>query len=235
MKVAETLVVVAQGKELHPLVASFAAAGHQPRSMTLGRLECHVVDEPGLLLAVGGHGKAQMAAQTQHLIEHGAGLRIVLCAGAAGCLGEGLKLGDIAVGTSTIEHDYKLRLVRRASPRHEPDPRLLGEFRSAASGIAGEARVHFGPIASGNEDVIDPSRARELREATGAVCAAWEGAGAARAASFSGRAFLEVRAITDGADHTAAADFEANLARSMPNLGRLLVAWSLSGSRRAWD
>ena len=227
MNASETLVVVPQAKELGPLVASFAAAGHQPRSSTLGRLECHIFDGLRLVLALGGHGKAQLAAQTQHLIEHGAGLHVVLCAGAAGSLGEGLRLGDTIVGTSTIEHDDKLRCVQRAPPRHQPDPRLLSEFRSAANTVAGEIRVHFGPIASGDEDIIDPSRALELREATGAVCVAWEGAGAARAASFSGLQFLEVRAITDSADHRAAADFEANLARSMPNLARILLEWSL--------
>src|SRR5207302_4504673 len=53
-----------------------------------------------------------------------------------------------------------------------------------------------------------PARAAELQEATGALCVAWEGAGAARAARFSGLHFLEVRAITDGANHTAAVDFQ---------------------------
>ena len=86
----------------------------------------------------------------------------------------------------------------------------------------------FGAIASGDEDIIEPARARE---ATGALCVAWEGAGAARAASFSGLHFLEVRAITDSADAAAAIDFHANLERSMPNLGHLLLKWPL-GRRR---
>jgi hypothetical protein len=40
--------------------------------------------------------------------------------------------------------------------------------------------------------------------------------------------FVEVRALTDAADATAATDFRANLDRSMPNLARLLLAWSAS-------
>jgi adenosylhomocysteine nucleosidase len=112
-------------------------------------------------------------------------------------------------------------------PQAKADAHLLAEFRFAASQIGEEIRVVFGAIASGDEDIIDPARARELREATGALCVAWEGAGAARSASFSGLQFLEVRAITDGADHTAAADFQANLERSMPKLAQLLLKWSL--------
>jgi len=227
MTVAETLVVVPQAKELEPLLGTFVAAGYQPRKLALGRLECHLFEELRLLFTVGGHGKTQLAVRTQHLIEQSAGFQVVICAGAAGSLGGDVALGDVVVGMSTIEHDYKLRFVSRPLPCYQADAQLLAEFRLAASQIGREFRVLFGAIASGDEDIVDPARARELQEATGALCVAWEGAGAARAASFSGLQFLEVRAITDGADHTARADFQANLERSMPNLAQVLLKWSL--------
>jgi adenosylhomocysteine nucleosidase len=148
---------------------------------------------------------------------------------SAGCRPKGLTLGRL--DCHCFEHDYKNRFVLRPSPRHDADPALLDEFRLAARHVGGESRVIFGTIASGDEDVIDPARARDLQAETGAVCVAWEGAGAARAARFSGFRFLELRAITDGADHAAAADFQANLARSMPNLGHLLLSWSLGRVR----
>jgi adenosylhomocysteine nucleosidase len=228
MTVAEILVAVPQAKELEPLLGGFVAAGYLPRKLTLGRLECHLFEELRLLFTVGGHGKTQLAVRTQHLIEQCAEFRVVICAGATGSLGGDVALGDVVVGMSTIEHDYKLRFVRRPLPSYQADAKLLAEFRVAASQIGREFRVLFGAIASGDEDIVDPARARELREATGALCVAWEGAGAARAASFSGLQFLEVRAITDGADHTAAGDFDANLERSMPNLAQILLNWSLA-------
>lgn len=83
--------------------------------------------------------------------------------------------------------------------------------------------VHFGRIASGDEDVIDPDRALEIREATGALCAAWEGAGGARVADFSGLAFLEIRGVTDAADAEAPASFHENVPRAMRNVARLLL------------
>jgi hypothetical protein len=43
--------------------------------------------------------------------------------------------------------------------------------------------------------------------------------------------FVEVRALTDAANATAAADFRANLDRSMPNLARLLLMWSAARLR----
>jgi len=224
---AETLVSVPQANELSPLLAAFVAAGHEPTPLILGRLDGHLFAELGLLFAVGGHGKTQLAVQTQYLIERAAHVGVVICAGAAGRLAGELTLGDVVVGTSTIEHDYKVRFVERPLPDHRADTELLEEFRLAAGRIGPEFRVLFGPIASGDEDIVDPQRARELREATGALCVAWEGAGAARAARFSGPRFLEVRAITDSADRAAATDFHANLERSMPNLARLLLAWAL--------
>jgi adenosylhomocysteine nucleosidase len=228
MTVAETLVAVPQAKELEPLVGALVAAGCQPRSLRLGRLECHLFDELRMLFVVGGHGKTQLAVQTQHLIEQKTDLQAVICAGAAGSLDPGLRLGDVVVGTSTIEHDYKLRFVQRPLPSHQADVQLLGEFRSAAGDIGREFRVFFGAIASGDEDIVDPARALELRQATGALCVAWEGAGAARAASFSKLQFLEMRVITDAADQTAGADFQTNLKRTMPNLAHLLLKWSFA-------
>jgi adenosylhomocysteine nucleosidase len=220
------LVTVPQAKELAPLLGALNAPGARSRPVILGRLECYFVEELGLVLAVGGHGKAQHAATTQHLIDQLPALRAVICAGAAGALAGDLTLGDIVVGTSTIEHDYKLRFVARPLPRHGADPRLLSEFRAAADRLGREFRVVFGGIASGDEDIVDAERGAGLREATGALCVAWEGAGAARAARLSGLPFLEVRTITDRADHAAVTDFEANLNRSMPNLARLIVKWA---------
>jgi hypothetical protein len=79
MSAAEILICVPQAEELAPLTEVFVGAGHQPTSVTRGRLECYLFDQLRLLLAVGGHGKTQLAIQTQHLIEQGTGLRVVMC------------------------------------------------------------------------------------------------------------------------------------------------------------
>jgi adenosylhomocysteine nucleosidase len=56
---------------------------------------------------------------------------------------------------------------------------------------------------------------------------AWEGAGGARACAFSQVPFVEIRGITDTADHNAASSFETNLALAMGNIAQLLVAWHI--------
>jgi adenosylhomocysteine nucleosidase len=93
---------------------------------------------------VGGHGKTQLAVHTQHLIGQIQDLGAVICAGAAGALDRALKLGDLVVGTSTVEHDYRIRFVQRPLPRHDTNAQLLCELRVAADEPGLEFRVLFG-------------------------------------------------------------------------------------------
>src|SRR5262245_20223174 len=217
VKRAETLVTVPQALELEGITGAFAAAGYSGTRINVGLQECQRFEELGVLLAVCGHGKAQHAVQTQHLIDQSATVRAVICAGAAGGLAPSLKVGDVVVGVTTVEHDYTLRFIQRPLPCHHANADLVRELTQASDRVADDFAVRFGPIASGDEDVIDPARVGELRAATGALCVDWEGAGAARAACFSGVPFVEVRALTDAADATAAADFRANLSLSFAN------------------
>lgn len=226
-----TLVVVPQREELEPLAAAFAALGHVDRAAGVGRLEATSFDALDLSLAVGGHGKAQFAVQTQYLLGLLPGVSTVICAGAAGALGADVQRGDVVVGTRTVEHDYTLRFSAEPVPVHPADRVALRHMRTVAAQFGQGLRLRFGAIASGDEDIVDADRARELRKETGALCVAWEGAGGARAARFSRRRFLEVRVITDSADDAAARDYRSSLGVVVPNLAAVLAAWALEAGR----
>jgi adenosylhomocysteine nucleosidase len=86
-------------------------------------------------------------------------------------------------------------------------------------------RVHFGPIASGDEDVVDAARSAEVFAAAQALCVAWEGGGGARAARFSGVGFIEIRAITMRPTKTPRSRSMGNLAKVLSNVSDLLAAW----------
>jgi len=227
------LVMTPQIEELTPLLAEWRAGGLEHAAANTGRMACISVPALDLLIAVGGNGKAQFALQSQHLIDRCPDARLLICAGAAGGLTTLVRPGDVVVATATVEHDYHERFVTEPLPRHESDSAVLHTFREIVrSGHLGSQdlhpfpfTVHFGPVASGDEDVVDEVRAVELREATGALCVAWEGSGGARAARFSGIPFVEVRAITDAADAQAPGAFRANLDRAMIHAARLLLAW----------
>lgn len=82
---------------------------------------------------------------------------------------------------------------------------------------------------------VSSARARAIREHTGAVCVAWEGSGAARAALFTGIGFLEIRGITDAADKEAPQRFEVNLPIAMTNITELLMNWLAPGQTASPD
>lgn len=197
-----------------------ARLGHVPVPHKVGRLMGHRFPDLGLDLFVGGHGKTQFGVQTQYLLAHDRTVDIVICAGAAGSLVDGLGVGDIVVGEETVEHDYRLRFVQRPLPRFPGDDTTLRRLKTH-----GMPSLSFGTIASGDEDVVDTERANEIAMATGALCVAWEGAGAARACTFNDVPFVEIRCVTDQADKSAPHDFSHNLGLAMSKLAILLDGW----------
>ena len=219
------LVVAPQSDEADGVCRGLAQSGLLLEATQVGLLKCVAVPSLGMLVAVGGNGKAQFAVQCQHLLDHCPSAKLLVCAGAAGRLDPALSVGDIVVATCSIEHDYRERFISEPLPRHECDCEVVSRIQNVATGNAFPFGVYFGPIASGDEDIVDVQRSMELHAATQALCVAWEGSGGARAARFSGVSFVELRVITDDADTNAARSFHENLEKVMPNIGRLLYAW----------
>jgi adenosylhomocysteine nucleosidase len=220
------LIALPQREELEPFLRRLDALGHAPRTVQVGgRMGCFEVPSLDVVVAIGGHGKTQFALQSQYLVDHLANLAAILCVGAAGSLSETLCLGDVVVGTASVEHDYKLRFLHAPLPCHAATASLLDEFLELVAVQQFPFRTHLGAIASGDEDVVDAARAAELRAATQALCVAWEGSGAARVAAFNEIRFLEIRCITDGADEAAAVSFHENCRQILPNAADLVVGW----------
>ncbi|MEY2930181.1 MAG: hypothetical protein RL033_930 [Pseudomonadota bacterium] len=219
------LVVSPELEELEPVLSRWETLGHPSRPGAVGKMGCFEIPSLGLVAAVGGHGKVQLALQAQYLVDRLGQLDALICVGAAGDLSDQLRIGDIVVATTTVEHDYKLRFVPAEPPSHAGTASLVEAFRQIHELDAFEFGLSFGVIASGDEDIVDAVRASELRAATGALCVAWEGSGAARVAAFNGLRFLEVRCITDGADASAASSFHEHCRRALPNVADLLARW----------
>ena len=218
------LIITPMREELDFLLQSCTAAGFHAESATVGKLPVIRLPDLGITLAQGGLGKVQFAVQTQHLLDTCSDWDLVVCAGAAGALAEEVSVGDVVVATRTVEHDYNNKFNERALPKFDGAQAAIAELMSV-SHSAKVFSVHFGPIASGDEDVVETERKRALHESTGALAVAWEGAGGAKACAFSGIPFVEIRGVTDTADHNAASDFEQNLEIAMSHLAALITAW----------
>ena len=134
-----------------------------------------------------------------------------------------LSVGDVVVGTKTVEHDYIGRFSEDSPvPHFDGDPKAVESLRGVS---VEEYGVFCGPIASGDEDIVEPTRREEIRDLTGALVVAWEGAGGARACRFSAVPYLEMRGVTDDADQAAPNDFRANLRMAMGKVADLLARW----------
>lgn len=178
-------------------------------------------DGGSLRLALGAHGKVQFALRTQALIlEHKPAL--VVCAGACGSLSPDVRPRDIVVAERTIEHDFKLRFITRPEPTFDADGAAVARLKKEFSLRAGDFAIHFGVVASGDEDIMGAERARELRQQTKAMAVAWEGAGGARACAFLNTPYVEIRGVTDFANHAAAENFKENLNYAMKNVATVL-------------
>ncbi len=188
----------------------------------INRVKVHSFLSGEVHLATGGHGKVQFALTTQMLIRE-LSPALVICAGACGALTKDLAILDVIAAEQTIEHDFNLRFIKRPLPAfagHAGSLAALSQLTTAPAGP--EFNFRTGVIASGDEDILDAKRAREIHELTGAIAVAWEGAGGARAAAFCKTPFLELRVVTDFADGSAPQDFRKNVTSGMRNLAAII-------------
>lgn len=211
--------------ELAALREGIQSLGWRIEQRQIGPLLVYSMPELDWHLALGGHGKTQFAICAQFLLEHLKEVKTLVCAGCSGGLWPSMALYDVIVAEKTIEHDFRMKFIDRPLPEFKGDPQLLAKCRDLQNF---DFKVHRGVIASGDEDILDPQRAREVRELTSADAVAWEGAGGARASQFSGRSFLEVRGITDTQEHPPAKDFIHHLRRAMNHVSQVLLALAKS-------
>jgi adenosylhomocysteine nucleosidase len=221
---ADVLIATPLQKEHDFFTDRCVQSGFHVERAVLGRLPVVRLPELGITVARGGTGKAQFAAQMQHLLDAGGRWELAVCAGAAGSLVDQVSVGDVVVATTTVEHDFNNRFSTRALPRFDGAGAAIESLRIAATRMDAFS-VHFGPVASGDEDVVAMERRQALHDATGGLAVAWEGAGGARACQFSNVPFVEVRGVTDAANEGAAGAFEVHLETAMKHVAMLLISW----------
>lgn len=218
---SQTLIVCPLKIEMKYLVEGLSKKGQVFTMRATPKLSLLQDSSRKLTVAVGGHGKVQFALQTQYLLSQINDVSSVICVGAAGALAEHVKVGDLVIAEKTIEHDYTERFDLKAKT---PEFLHHAELLRVASSVSGHSgfTVHFGSVASGDEDIVDAVRAQQLFEKTQALAVAWEGSGGARACLFHEIPFLEIRAITDNARDTVAESFAENLQSCMHNAADFL-------------
>ena len=217
------LVVCPLERELNLLIKSLTEFGFEAVPVPGARLSLTRVDSLGLLLARGGHGKAQFGIHTQYLLSHHGPIESVFCVGVAGGLCPQLKIGDIVVGENSIEYDYLEKFSPHGNtPKFVANAQLLKDILDVDGDFG--FSLHVGDIASGDEDIVESTRAQALYIETGALAVAWEGSGGARASQFNKVPYVEIRSISDNAREHVVDSFEKHLSLCMANMAQFLIA-----------
>jgi len=137
--------------------------------------------------------------------------------GLAGGVGDDVRVGDIVVPTTLVQHDLDARPL---FPRFEvplmrtsvfqTDPALRSALSVAASRfLAGtESRVHEGLLATGDQFVAGDAHRRLIRDALpDAIAVDMEAAAVGQVAADYGIPLAVVRLVSDAADTDAASAF----------------------------
>jgi adenosylhomocysteine nucleosidase len=181
-------------------------------------------------------GKVAAATTATLLIERFGVDRIVFT-GVAGGLGPHVKVGDVVVADSFLQHDLDASPI---FPRHEVplyglsrfatdtqlSARLVAAARSALPGVP----VHRGLVISGDRFVSTTAESRALQAALpDALAVEMEGAAIAQVCHDYALPFAAVRTISDRADDAACGDFTRFVREVASRYSAAMVAALLTG------
>lgn len=183
-----------------------------------------------VVIARCGIGKVNAALATQFIIDRFK-TPFVLNSGIAGGLSSQVRIGDLVLGTTSLQHDVDVSefghargiIPRLATSTFKADPSLLEMATQAAHAVVGSNRVHQGLIASGDQFISSPEEKHKiLGFFPEAMCAEMEGAAIAQVASINQVPHLIIRAISDLADSTAPEDMDRYILEIVPVLNQVI-------------
>ena len=167
-----------------------------------------------VVLAVCGEGKVNAAICAQTMILHYAP-DLLLNTGVAGNLSDTLNVGDVAIASDTVEHDYDISplgyapgMVLGVNKIHVP---CDGTAVHLIDEIMTEGGVEhlIGTVASGDQFISGKAEKDRIRGLFGAIACEMEGAAVGHVAALNGVGFCVIRAISDNADGSAPENFGA--------------------------
>ena len=229
-------------RALLPLLTDAQTVRRAGRDHHLGSIDGHAV-----VLVLCGIGKVAAATTTAVLLD-GLDVNALLLTGVAGGLGAGVRVGDVVIGRSLLQHDmdasplfprYEVPLTGRS---HFPADtalcaalaagcqRVLQAPHPALAGFGIDApRLHEGLVISGDRFVATALESQALRTALPeALAVEMEGAAVAQVCADFGRPFGVVRTISDRADDAAHVDFPRFIAEVAAEFSRDIVRATLA-------
>lgn len=214
-------IMAAMPEELEAVLELFSAREpvihHGQRAFHRGR-----IGEQAVVAAYSRCGKVAAAATATELIVRFEIASLVFT-GLAGGIGDGVRVGDLVVPESLVQHDLDASPL---FPRFEVPLTGIATFTTDASWCARLAdaakervngtdrRVHHGLLATGDQFIGSETQRQAVRAALpGVVAVDMEAAAVAQVAADYGVPLAVVRLISDSADREAGEAFSESLAR----------------------
>lgn len=180
-------------------------------------------------LVLSGIGKANAAAVTALVVGKYAP-DYVINTGSAGGIGQGLRVGDVVVGTRVTHHDvdvtafgYVPGQIPQMPAEFESDAELVAKAVVAADAFDG-ATVHKGLIVSGDQFIHSSEKVDFIRRNfNGVLAVEMEAAAIAQVCFQLDVPFVTVRAVSDSADEQADISFDEFLKIASVNSARMVM------------
>lgn len=183
-----------------------------------------------VIVARCGIGKVNASLATQYLIDKFAP-RVIMNSGVAGGLNPAVRIGDLVIGESSLQHDFDVRkfghprgiIPRLAESVFRAEPALVRKAWQVAGQELPPDKVHRGLIVSGDQFISSLEQKQAILDFfPEAICAEMEGAAIAHTAILNQIPHVIVRAISDQADNTAPDDFDKYLLNIIPTLNAVI-------------
>ena len=170
-----------------------------------------------IVLCQSGIGKVNAAIATTLLIER-FNPDCVINTGSAGGVADGLKIGDVLIGSQSAHHDadvtafgYQYGQLPGMPPRFDSDETLMAAAEKAAAAFQA-ASVRRGLVVSGDSFVHSESELVRIRSRFADVAAVeMEAAAIAQTCTRLQKPFVIIRAVSDSASDEAQVSFETFL------------------------
>lgn len=176
-----------------------------------------------------GIGKVAAAVCAQTMILR-YGPSALLNVGVAGGTGTGVKIGDVVISSSLVQHDMDTSALGDekgflSGPNiiYIPaSPLLAKKAVSAAKKVFALQKIHTGVIATGDQFIGDSETLGHIADEFGASACEMEGGSIAQVCYLNNTDFLVIRTISDNANEEAAEDFTEFAKRSAQELTELI-------------
>ncbi|MCS7459410.1 5'-methylthioadenosine/adenosylhomocysteine nucleosidase [Paenibacillus doosanensis] len=166
-----------------------------------------------IVLCKSGVGKVNAAVTTQVLIDT-YGVDAIIFTGVAGAVDPELNVGDIVVGSESMQHDMDVTALgfpRGTIPYEETSlfasDDKLRELAVHAGQELFDGRVKAGRVLSGDQFIASRETVSRLYTELQGACTEMEGAAVAQVCSMNGIPHVVIRSMSDKADGSAHVNF----------------------------